>query len=92
VVVNLLSNAIKFTPDRGSVSVSVRNDDQDSIDEVIVAVKDTGTVWFIITTVASHLMLCYGWRAQGLEFQKSVGGCSSRYRPLGFPLRFGPRD
>ncbi|ELR20364.1 ATPase/histidine kinase/DNA gyrase B/HSP90 domain containing protein [Acanthamoeba castellanii str. Neff] len=42
VVVNLLSNAIKFTPDRGSVSVSVRNDDQDSIDEVIVAVKDTG--------------------------------------------------
>lgn len=44
VVVNLMSNAIKFTPDRGSVSVSVRNDDQNSIDEVIVAVEDTGTV------------------------------------------------
>ncbi len=44
VVVNLMSNAIKFTPDGGSVSVSVRNDDQNSIDGVIVAVEDTGTV------------------------------------------------
>jgi CheY-like chemotaxis protein len=42
VLFNLLSNAIKFTPDSGSVAVTVRNDDQDNPNEVVVAVKDTG--------------------------------------------------
>ncbi len=40
---HILSNAIKFTPSKGSVSVHLRNDENNPAMGVVAAVTDTGS-------------------------------------------------
>ncbi|ELR14498.1 ATPase/histidine kinase/DNA gyrase B/HSP90 domain containing protein [Acanthamoeba castellanii str. Neff] len=40
---HILSNAVKFTPSKGSVSVRLRNDENNPVTGVIASVTDTGT-------------------------------------------------
>lgn len=68
---NLLSNAIKFTPEQGSVSLSIRT----SGDEVIFAVSDTG-----IGIAASKLGSIFE------AFQQADGTTSRKYGGTGLGL------
>lgn len=71
IVNNLLSNAIKFTPEQGSVSLSIRT----SGDEVIFSVSDTG-----IGIAASKLDSIFE------AFQQADGTTSRKYGGTGLGL------
>jgi signal transduction histidine kinase len=43
IICNLLNNAIKFT-DEGSITVIVERKDNSNNDEIVVSIKDTGTI------------------------------------------------
>ena len=75
VMVNLLGNAIKFTPPGGHVAVEVTERDDDGVDVVLFAVRDTG-----IGISADNMKLVFN---EGVKLSQQSQGPTKRSTGLG---------